>query len=343
MHCTTARAMLWQGEGPGARLPENRRPTLLRASHFGADGMLRLVGSRLAACADAPLPSLFWAAGMSFSRSRLLQEVPLSPAAKPLALAWHGMAPLSRKPCPRNCSSVMLTQQYADCHQFKSSSRLNQCVASPATFPSRGLLHGFCAWRLAILAVMKCVLQLARQSAARLFWCMQAPYEDLPFLFFGEEQHMLRRMWMAGYDMFAMPSSVAFHMWSRAGRASFQECVQQVDAQDTYNTKFASVQGSHGCVLMLVILPACRSLGCVSGLLVLSTGCCCQGAVPEAGAGCFRGLQQHIRGRRWGSISKGHEKVLGRLPGVLWRRLHWARHIGRCKTGHQGSRCQLCL
>ena len=57
---------------------------------------------------------------------------------------------------------------------------------------------------------------------------MQVPYEDLPFLFFGEEQHMLRRIWTAGYDMFAPPASVAFHMWSRAGRASFQECVQQV-------------------------------------------------------------------------------------------------------------------
>lgn len=51
------------------------RPTLLCASHFGPEGMLRLKGSRLAQYADAPVPSLFWAAGFSFSRSQLLTEV----------------------------------------------------------------------------------------------------------------------------------------------------------------------------------------------------------------------------------------------------------------------------
>jgi hypothetical protein len=37
--------------------------------------MLRLVGSRLAAPGARPLPSVFWAAGLSFSRSQLIQEV----------------------------------------------------------------------------------------------------------------------------------------------------------------------------------------------------------------------------------------------------------------------------
>lgn len=40
--------------------------------------MLRLVGSRLAQRAARPLPALFWAAGFSFSRSQLIEEV-LSP------------------------------------------------------------------------------------------------------------------------------------------------------------------------------------------------------------------------------------------------------------------------
>lgn len=67
--------MLVQGLGLQATVPADDRPVLLRASHFGQYGMLRLVGSRLAECAAAPLPSLFWAAGFSFSRSQLIQEV----------------------------------------------------------------------------------------------------------------------------------------------------------------------------------------------------------------------------------------------------------------------------
>jgi [Skp1-protein]-hydroxyproline N-acetylglucosaminyltransferase len=60
--------------------------------------------------------------------------------------------------------------------------------------------------------------------------CVQAPYEDLPWLFFGEEQHMLRHIWMAGYDMWAPPRSVAFHLWSRQGRTTLQECVRQASS-----------------------------------------------------------------------------------------------------------------
>ncbi|EIE25897.1 hypothetical protein COCSUDRAFT_60908 [Coccomyxa subellipsoidea C-169] len=118
----------FQGSGLQATVPADDRPVLLRASHFGQDGMLRLVGSRLAECAAAPLPSLFWAAGFSFSRSQLIQEV---------------------------------------------------------------------------------------------------PYEDLPFLFFGEEQYMLARMSTHGYDVFSPPSSIAYHLYSRAYRNTFQSCVTQ--------------------------------------------------------------------------------------------------------------------
>ena len=67
--------MTLQGLGPDAKVPLDDRPILLRASHFGPDGMLRLRGSRLARAAGAPIPGLFWAAGFSFSRSALLTEV----------------------------------------------------------------------------------------------------------------------------------------------------------------------------------------------------------------------------------------------------------------------------
>ena len=79
-------ATLLQGAGAAGRAPQDDRPTLLCASSFGADGMLRLCGRRLAARGAAPLPSLFWAAGLSFSRAELfLQARFLSPCAVPVA------------------------------------------------------------------------------------------------------------------------------------------------------------------------------------------------------------------------------------------------------------------
>ncbi|BDA44136.1 probable Egl nine homolog 3 at N-terminal half [Coccomyxa sp. Obi] len=118
----------YEGCGLRAQVPADDRPVQLRASHFGLDGMLRLVGSRLAEHAATPLPSFFWAAGFSFSRSQLIQEV---------------------------------------------------------------------------------------------------PYEDLPFLFFGEEQYMLARMFTHGYDVFSPPRSVAYHRYSRSYRETFQAAAPQ--------------------------------------------------------------------------------------------------------------------
>ena len=64
-----------QGEGPTARLPVDDRPLVLCAREFDAVGMLRIFGRRLKAAASRPIPGLFWAAGFSFSRAALLQEV----------------------------------------------------------------------------------------------------------------------------------------------------------------------------------------------------------------------------------------------------------------------------
>ncbi|KAJ0398373.1 hypothetical protein ATCC90586_000710 [Pythium insidiosum] len=64
----------------GYTLPDNcssdSRPTLLCASRFDEDGMLRQASKTLAKKADSPIPSLFWAAGFAFSSSQVIEEVP---------------------------------------------------------------------------------------------------------------------------------------------------------------------------------------------------------------------------------------------------------------------------
>ncbi|KAI7838991.1 hypothetical protein COHA_007231 [Chlorella ohadii] len=64
----------YQGEGPDAQLPVAPLPTVLCAEGFGADGLLRIRGRKLKEPLEAPVPALFWAAGLSFSRSQLIQE-----------------------------------------------------------------------------------------------------------------------------------------------------------------------------------------------------------------------------------------------------------------------------
>ena len=69
-----------QGEGLQATLPQDPPVTVLCATHFDADGMLRTKGRALRSPPTAPLPALFWAAGFSFSRAQLIQEVGRQPA-----------------------------------------------------------------------------------------------------------------------------------------------------------------------------------------------------------------------------------------------------------------------
>eukprot|EP00192_Tetraselmis_astigmatica_P008377 CAMPEP_0117655384 /NCGR_PEP_ID=MMETSP0804-20121206/4251_1 /TAXON_ID=1074897 /ORGANISM="Tetraselmis astigmatica, Strain CCMP880" /LENGTH=688 /DNA_ID=CAMNT_0005461733 /DNA_START=303 /DNA_END=2368 /DNA_ORIENTATION=- len=120
----------YEGSGAAAELPDDHRPTLLCASHFGPDdGLLRIQGRRLRdpPVDEEPLRSLFWAAGLSFSRSQLIKEAPYNP--------------------------------------------------------------------------------------------------HLPLLFFGEEMERLARMWTAGWDVFAPPKSIVFHLWSRSNRPTFTATV----------------------------------------------------------------------------------------------------------------------
>lgn len=64
-----------QGEGEEASLPAEPPAALLCATHFDQDGLLRIKGRALRTAPPAPLPSLFWAAGLSFSRAQLFLEV----------------------------------------------------------------------------------------------------------------------------------------------------------------------------------------------------------------------------------------------------------------------------
>lgn len=57
-------------------LSEDTRPTLLCASNFDGDGMLRQSSKTLARKSEGPLPSLLWAAGFAFSSANVVRDVP---------------------------------------------------------------------------------------------------------------------------------------------------------------------------------------------------------------------------------------------------------------------------
>ena len=51
-----------------------------------------------------------------------------------------------------------------------------------------------------------------------------APYDgSLRHLFFGEELLMAARLWTSGFDFFAPPQNVVYHLWSRAGRRTVDD------------------------------------------------------------------------------------------------------------------------
>ncbi len=69
----------------------------------------------------------------------------------------------------------------------------------------------------------------------------EVPYSRaLPHLFFGEEQWMLARMWTRGWDVFAPPEAVAFHLWERAARHStFQKVCHLCKREHLLNSIFS--------------------------------------------------------------------------------------------------------
>jgi [Skp1-protein]-hydroxyproline N-acetylglucosaminyltransferase len=67
----------------GGPTPDQAPCTMLCASSFGNDGMLRIKGRMLRRQqTNAPIPALFWAAGYSFSYSTMLRDVPYDPGLK---------------------------------------------------------------------------------------------------------------------------------------------------------------------------------------------------------------------------------------------------------------------
>jgi [Skp1-protein]-hydroxyproline N-acetylglucosaminyltransferase len=59
----------------------------------------------------------------------------------------------------------------------------------------------------------------AGYSFSRSALLSEVPYNArLPSLFLGEELDMLARMWTRGWDVFAPPEAVVFHMWERSQR-----------------------------------------------------------------------------------------------------------------------------
>ena len=50
------------------------------------------------------------------------------------------------------------------------------------------------------------------------------PYDHtLTHLFFGEELSMAARLWTSGFDFFAPPETVLYHLWSRSGRRTLDD------------------------------------------------------------------------------------------------------------------------
>lgn len=95
---------LLQGEGLEAVLPAAPLPSVLCASGWGErDRLLRICGRKLRQPLAAPAPAIFWAAGFSFSRSKLIEEVShpkvkrvhasLHPAHLGCKMQWQVLAP----------------------------------------------------------------------------------------------------------------------------------------------------------------------------------------------------------------------------------------------------------
>ena len=93
---TTYPAGYDRGDTAHFRSLEDALPTVLRATHFDEDGMLRLRSSVVVPKANSasgtseprlpkpPIPSLFWAAGFSFTTGAVISECPYDPHHKSL-------------------------------------------------------------------------------------------------------------------------------------------------------------------------------------------------------------------------------------------------------------------
>ncbi|CAK4977950.1 unnamed protein product [Aphanomyces euteiches] len=90
----------------------------------------------------------------------------------------------------------------------------------------------------------KVLKQVASKPLPCFFWAagfafsqssviQEVPYgPSLAFLFFGEENSMAVRLWTHGYDFFAPPEAVVYHLWSRSHRPVFQDTTRANDQRE---------------------------------------------------------------------------------------------------------------
>ena len=70
---------------------------------------------------------------------------------------------------------------------------------------------------------------------------LDVPYDPtLDFLFFGEELSMAVRLYTHGYDLYAPPLSVVYHLWSRAHRPTLQSSPSSVPPEQIEEKKMVS-------------------------------------------------------------------------------------------------------
>jgi hypothetical protein len=119
---------------------------------------------------------------------------------------------------------------------------------------------------------------------------LQAPYDpSLAFLFFGEEMLQLVRMWRTGWDVFAPSAVVAFHLWSRGHRNTFQkdslEAHSSGEGSDTGQGRGAG-GGMGGAASYLAEgltgVPAAEAGTHIAALGRAAVGSNCQGSVHDA-------------------------------------------------------------
>lgn len=68
-----------------------------------------------------------------------------------------------------------------------------------------------------------CLLYAAGFNFSHSSTIFDCPYDaHLPHLFFGEEPSMAVRLFTNGYDLFAPPETVCYHLWERDYRKTFQ-------------------------------------------------------------------------------------------------------------------------
>ncbi|KAL3931712.1 MAG: hypothetical protein SGBAC_011182 [Bacillariaceae sp.] len=91
------------------------------------------------------------------------------------------------------------------------------------------------------LAAIPCHLYAAGFNFGPASMIQDVPYDPkLDFLFFGEELTMAIRLYTHGYDLYAPPLSVLYHLWSRAHRPTLQSSPSSIPPEQIEEKKLAS-------------------------------------------------------------------------------------------------------